>query len=176
MPPYTSPGIPIHHRPLRPVPMTRNPYDPGDLGYPNHAPLEPSFVDLIAAIEQAAGPVGAAAAALGLLVAADRQMAGSPAAVIPARWQAVRISVANCTTPGSASRPRPSRTTSPMSGRRCAGSARSTTCRSRARGYRPSGRGSATGWTSRMREPALQLSSLLLGPRDQPVLGRRQDL
>ena len=36
----------------------------------------------------------------------------------------------NCITPASASRPRRWRTTNPMSGRRCAGSARSTTCRS----------------------------------------------
>ena len=40
--------------------------------------LEPSFFDLIAAIEQAPRPVGTDPAALGLLAAANRQMAGSP--------------------------------------------------------------------------------------------------
>ena len=38
--------------------------------------LEPSFLELIAAIEQAAELVGAAPSALGLLIAADRQVAG----------------------------------------------------------------------------------------------------
>ena len=120
---------------------------------PTTALLEPSFLDLIAAIEQASRAVGAAPTALGLLIAANRQMAGPSGRGDPRPLELGADSPwANCITPGSASRPRPWRTTSPMSGRRCAGSARSTTCRSRGYGYRPSGRGSATGWTSRIRD------------------------
>jgi hypothetical protein len=37
LPPYTSPAIPIHDRPLRPDPNDpSNPYDPGEPGYPKH--------------------------------------------------------------------------------------------------------------------------------------------
>ena len=54
LPPYTSPAIPIHDRPLRPDPHDPgNPHDPVEPGYPNPELLEPSFSDLITAVEQA---------------------------------------------------------------------------------------------------------------------------
>ena len=87
------------------------------------------------------GTIGAASTALGLLIAANRQMAGPSGGGDPGplalgtdlRWR-------SCITPGSASRPRHWRTISPMSGQRCAGSPRSTICRSTGCAFRPSGR------------------------------------
>ena len=54
--------------------------------------LEPSFADLIAAIEQA-GDLPDTTATLGLLRAATGQMVGSPGGGDSARWNAIRLSV-----------------------------------------------------------------------------------
>ena len=115
--------------------------------------LEPSFADLHRGHRAGARAVGAAPTALGLLAAANRQMAGPPSRGDPCPLALrSRLSVANCITLGWASPRRPWRTINPTSGRRCAGSARSTTCHSEECVCRPSGRGSATGSISRIRD------------------------
>jgi hypothetical protein len=129
------------------IPVT--PTIPVTSATPTTTPLEPSFADLIAAIEQANGLPEQRRLHW---VCSLRQIAkwlNRPSAVIPARWQAVRISVVQLHHARVGVTPKTLAITSPIPERRCAGSAMSTMCRSRARAYRRNGCGSATGWTSR---------------------------
>ena len=110
--------------------------------------LEPSFLDLIAAIEQAAE---LSEQRRRHWTCSSRQIAkclDRPAAAIPARWNSVQMSVGALHYARVGMTAKTLRTISPMSGQRCAGSPRSTICRSTGCAFRPSGPGSVTGSTS----------------------------
>ena len=109
--------------------------------------LEASFSDLITAAEQAKDLSDQTPTALGLLGAADRQMAQSPCCGHSrplAGGADFRGATAPC--PGRRDVQRPSRTTARTSERRCVGSARSRACRNEVRAFRPSGRVSCSNW------------------------------
>ena len=110
---------------MTPVPPT----SPGDLGYPNH---DVSGAILLRLSSRPSQAKDLPEQTRRHWVCSLRQVAkwlDRPAAVVPARWQSVRISVGQMHHARVGVTPRPWPTTSPTSGRRCGGSAMSTTYR-----------------------------------------------
>ena len=142
---------------------------------PTTALLEPSFLDLVAAIEQA---TELSEQRRRHWVCSLRQIAkwlDRPAAVIPARWNAVRISVGQLhhARVGVTAKTLANHKSNVRAALRWFGKEHDVP----QRGVRLSAEWAR--FRDRLDEPhtgpALQPDALLLGPRHRPVVGRRQD-
>ena len=108
--------------------------------------LEPCFLDLITAIEQAKDlPNRPGGIGLARYARSPNGWIALPPSFRPSGRQC-GFPLRNCIMRGSARRPKRWRTTDRMCGRRCAGSARSRAPLSGARAFRPSGRVSCSNW------------------------------